>query len=204
VNRLSPEDVQSSVVDIDSVTPHPSNPRQGDLGALAESFAAHGQYAPLIVQSSTSRIIAGNHRWLAAKQAGWERIAVVLLDVDDEQAVRIMLADNRTSDVASYADNELAQLLSEIADVDPSLFGTGWDTDSLDVLLETLEDDFMPHVLNVDDVPTDVLDRVRFRFGDYSGVVQRAVYDCFVNAYAAARDAGTPLLEEFLSEVFSE
>jgi ParB-like chromosome segregation protein Spo0J len=49
------------------------------------------------VRKSTSRIIAGKHRWLAARECGIDLVPVIWADVDDAEAARIMPADNRTT-----------------------------------------------------------------------------------------------------------
>ena len=79
----------------------PGNPRQGDIGAVSESMRVNGVYQPIIVNRGTLtgrpfEVIAGNHRAQAAQQLGHDTIPAVILDVDDEAATRIALADNRT------------------------------------------------------------------------------------------------------------
>lgn len=119
---------------IDNFIPHPRNVREGDIGAISLSLEAHGQYRPIIIQKSTSQIIAGNHTWKAAKSLGWTEIAVQVLDIDDDKALRILLADNRATDLASYDEHALAEILSEFArSFDMS--GLLWDQDDLDDLL---------------------------------------------------------------------
>jgi len=122
-------------VPIDTVQTHPQNVRQGDVGAIAESLSLHGQYRPIVVQKSTGYILAGNHTWKAAKSLGWTKIAVTVVDVDDEQAKRILLVDNRANDLATYDDNSLAEILKELASTETALEGTGFDGDDLDDLL---------------------------------------------------------------------
>jgi len=100
---------------------HPKNVRQGDIGAIAESLKAHGQYRPIVVQRSTNQILAGNHTFQAAKSLGWNEIAATYVDCDDDQAVRILLADNRTNDLASYDDSALIDLLKELSASDTGL-----------------------------------------------------------------------------------
>lgn len=129
-------------VEIDSVSPHPDNPREGDVGAIAESLLEHGQYRPIVVQSSTRRILAGNHTWRAAKSIGWSQIDAVGVDVDDEQALRILLVDNRASDLGNYDDRALVALLTDLAQqTDGGLVGTGYDGDALDRLIADLSTD---------------------------------------------------------------
>lgn len=122
---------------LDAVKPHPRNPRQGNIGAIHQSIDANGFYGVIIAQKSTGHILAGNHRWQAARTAGATEIPVQWVDVDDDHALRILLADNRTNDLASYDDTALAELLTELAEIG-DLEGTGYDGDDLDTLLADL------------------------------------------------------------------
>lgn len=123
-------------VPIDSLTPFDGNPRVGDVAALATSLQVNGQFRPLVVRAETNQILAGNHTWRAAKTLGWATVAISRLHgLTDEQATRIVLADNRYSDLASYDDQALADLLATVTDFD----GTGYDRSDLDSLLASLE-----------------------------------------------------------------
>ena len=130
------QDVQH--VPIDRVRAHPANPREGDVGAIWESIQENGFFGALVVQESSGCILAGNHRWMAAKEAGMQEVPVIYVDVDDERAMRILLADNRTNDVASYDGETLADLLEHLESTDEGLAGTGYDGDALDELLHDL------------------------------------------------------------------
>ena len=91
---------------------------------------------PYSSKRARSRIIAGNHRTRVARRLGETTIPVLFVDVDDDQARRLLLVDNRTNDLATYDDRELVRLL---ADLD-GLNGTGFDDDDLARLLAELED----------------------------------------------------------------
>lgn len=132
-------DLETKSVSIDDVQPHPKNVRQGDIGAISQSLKAHGQYRAIVVQKSTGHILAGNHTWKAAKSLGWKEIDAHMIDCDDDRAMRIMLADNRANDLASYDDAALAELLKELDATDLGLDGTMFDGDALDTLLYDLE-----------------------------------------------------------------
>jgi hypothetical protein len=122
----------SQVVEIDSIKPYHKNPRVGNVDAIRDSLRQNGQYQPLRVQKSTGEILGGNHTWKAAKAEGWTKILVVFLDVDDEAAKRIVLADNRTNDLATYDTDILADILAGLPD--PQI-GTGFtDSDVSDLL----------------------------------------------------------------------
>jgi len=126
-------------VALNTLTLHPKNVRQGDVGAIVESLNLHGQYRPIVAQKSTGYILAGNHTWKAAQALGWKEISVTYIDVDDDQAARILLVDNRANDLATYDDGALASLLQELASSDLEFEGTGFDGDDLDDLLFRLE-----------------------------------------------------------------
>lgn len=90
----------------------------------------------MLVQRSTNRIIAGNHRSRVARRRGETTIPVIWLDVDDDQARRILLVDNRTGDLAGYDDAELARILGELAGTDAGFAGSGFDETDLARLLD--------------------------------------------------------------------
>lgn len=125
-------------VALDALRPHPRNPRQGDVGAIYQSLEANGFYGHVIAQKSTGFILAGNHRWLAMQQAGATEIPVMWVDVDDDHATRILLADNRTNDLAAYDLASVAEILEELLRDTGTLAGTAYDGDALDELLDDL------------------------------------------------------------------
>lgn len=124
---------------IDDLIEHPDNPRHGDEAAIDESMAVHGFYGSVLVQASTRRIIAGNHRTRVARRRGETTVPVLMIDVDDDQARRILLVDNRSNDRATYDEGELARLLADMAATDDGLAGTGWRNDDLTSLLRALD-----------------------------------------------------------------
>lgn len=147
--------IEHTIVDIDSVEAHPKNVRQGDIGAISESLKAHGQYRPIVVDKRTNRILAGNHTWKAAKALGWQQINAGFIETkDDDEALRILLADNRTTDLASYDDSGLAELLKQLSETDIGLEGTAFDGDDLDSLLKDLGHFALP--TDVDEIPKQV------------------------------------------------
>ena len=148
------KELEHLAVSIDDIHTHPSNVRQGDVGAICESLKAHGQYRPIVFQQSTKRILAGNHTWKAAKALGWQQIAATPIICDDQQALRILLADNKANDLATYDEPELVELLKQLADTDEGLLGTLFDEDELDSLIADQSHFELP--TDVDDVPENV------------------------------------------------
>lgn len=109
---------------ISALHPYPGNARIGNVEAIARSLQINGQFRPLVVRKETREILAGNHTWKAAKSLGWTHINVVFVEgITDQQAARIVLADNRTSDLAEYNVPDLTALLESL----PTLDGTGFD-----------------------------------------------------------------------------
>lgn len=123
-------------VRLDKIEPHPDNPRRGNVEIIRESIDANGFYGALVVQRSTGRILAGNHRYQAALAAGLDKLPALVVDVDDDTARRILLIDNRSNDLASYDEAALAAVLVSIDD----LAGSGYSQDDLALLQAKLNE----------------------------------------------------------------
>lgn len=136
--RVLPSELRS--VPLASLHEHPDNPRRGNLEVLSESIDVNGFYGALIVQRSTMRVIAGNHRLQAMRALGAAEVPVLLVDVDDTHAARILLADNRTNDRATYDEAALYDLLSRFDD-EEALRGTGYTVNDVALLQPGWSDD---------------------------------------------------------------
>ena len=126
---------QAVQVRINDLTPYPQNPRRGDIQAIAESLSYHGQFKPIVVNKNNV-ILAGNHTFKAAKKLGWKQISVVYVDVDPVQARKIMLADNRINDLASYNEGLLETILKTFDDLN----GTGFTDGDIKALEKIIND----------------------------------------------------------------
>lgn len=137
-------------VPVESLRHYGKNPRHGDVELIAESLRINGQYRPVVVNSRTNEVLAGNHTLRAVKHLGWSEIAATFVDVDEDQAARIVLVDNRANDVATYDDTALAGLLDDLGA--GNLEGTGFSDGDLSALIASIADE--PVALNdPDDVP---------------------------------------------------
>jgi len=136
-------------IPVSTLSEHPENPRRGDSKAVNESIAANGFYGAILVQRSSGRVLAGHTRLKAAKQSGATSVPGIWLDVDDKEAKRILLADNRTSDLAYYDDDALFAVLGSILDEGSNLKGTGYDDATYKLLLRTDSDTEEMYVGNV-------------------------------------------------------
>ena len=127
-------------IDIDAITEHPDNPRKGDDRAVGESVGRNGFFGGILIQKSTNYVIAGNTRFRVFRDDGMATIPGFWVDCDDETATRIMLADNRTSDLAFYDDEALFGLLKSLVESE-GLDGTGYDRAAYELLLQSMESD---------------------------------------------------------------
>lgn len=122
---------------ITDLLPYEGNARRSNVEALVDSLRANGQYRPVVLNVGThtgrrNEILAGNHLVEAAKELGWTKISAVTVDVDDADARRIVLADNRTADLGTYDEESLAELLRSL---DGDYTGTGYGEEDLVALL---------------------------------------------------------------------
>ena len=118
---------------------HPQNPRVGNVEEISKSILANGWWGTLVAQRSTNMVLAGNHRLLAAQQLELDTVPVYWLDCDDEQALKILLADNRTSDISEYDEVMLGELLTSLTLNEQGLLGTGFGIESYDDLMRSVE-----------------------------------------------------------------
>ncbi len=112
------------VVPIDSVHLHPHNANRGNLTAIAESIQQNDFYGACICQQSTRYILVGNHRKTAALQQGATTIPVIFIDVPDDVAIKILLVDNRSRELAK-SDTDEERLLEALEIVEESQGGLG-------------------------------------------------------------------------------
>ncbi len=111
------ESLRPLAVPIADLHPDPANARSHDernLGAIQASLAKFGQRKPIVVQRSGMIVRAGNGTLAAARALGWTEIAAVVVDEGDVEATAYAIADNRTAELASWDEDVLGRLLSEL------------------------------------------------------------------------------------------
>lgn len=122
-------------VDIEMLVPLESNARKGDVGAIMASYSKFGQVKPIVAvmnDDETLTVIAGNHQLEAAKQLGWQQIAVAIVDLDPEEALAFSLADNRISELGDTDESILLDILSQSVSLDEDFYSSlGWDAFSI-------------------------------------------------------------------------
>jgi ParB-like chromosome segregation protein Spo0J len=110
-------DNPTELVAVEALTPHPDNPNTGDVDAIEESMGEVGWYGVITAQRSTGRILAGEHRWKAAKARGASMVPVYWKDVDDIGALRIMIGDNEIARRGIIDRDRVSRLLTVIGDI---------------------------------------------------------------------------------------
>jgi hypothetical protein len=132
---------QTEIVKIDSgkLVPHPENARRGNVEAIRESIRVNGFYGAVIAQKSTGYLIVGNHRFMAAELEGVTEIPVIWQDCTDDEARKLLLVDNKSSDAGGYEEQALRDLLAATLDADGGFAGTGYLEDDYDALAFSLE-----------------------------------------------------------------
>lgn len=122
------------LVPIDSVQPHVANNNNGDIDAIDDSIEINGMYRPIMVQDSTGDILAGNHTWMALAGRGAQQVPVIRLDVDDDEALRILLGDNSIAAKAIRDNAQTVAILERLQATEMGLRGSGFDDNDLTVI----------------------------------------------------------------------
>jgi ParB family chromosome partitioning protein len=87
-------------VPLDAIDRNPFQPRrdfdEAALSELADSIRQHGVLQPLIVRARGERfqLIAGERRWLAARQAGLDRVPCRVFELEDRQVCEVAIEEN--------------------------------------------------------------------------------------------------------------
>jgi len=198
-------------VALDSLVPWADNPRVNDKAVpeIAASIGRFGFGAPIVARLANREIIKGHTRRKAVLllngvfpgQPSPGMVPVRFLDITEDEAHALALADNKLGEIAEWDDAafavEVAKLLDHNVDV---VTGTGIPQEEVDAILAAASD-ATPGDGPADFGAADDTDDgfVAFRFGDYAGRVTKAVYDEFVTRYRATQQAGTtPMLDDVL------
>ncbi|QIB34037.1 ParB/RepB/Spo0J family partition protein [Ancylobacter pratisalsi] len=117
---------------------NPNNPRRSfaeeDLEDLAGSIRERGVIQPIVVRAVSGQrdafeIVAGERRWRASQRAGLHEVPIVIVEVDDREALEIAIIENvqradlnpleeaagyqSLSDQFGYSQNDLARVIGK-------------------------------------------------------------------------------------------
>lgn len=128
------------MVPLDQLHAHPKNFREHDVGAISASIAKWGVWRALVVQRDTNFVLVGNGELAALRALGHTEAPVRFIDVDEENALAILLADNWIPSRGRNMPEELVEVMRELA-LDRELFEfTGADDDDLEAVERDLAD----------------------------------------------------------------
>lgn len=134
----------------------PRNPKRHVINQLEDSIDRFGFVAPLIIDETTGRLVAGHGRLdalLAMRDQGapppnrvevrkdGEWLVPVLRGVafrSEAEAEGYLLADNRHNELGGWDDRLLAEILGDLKDGD-ALDGVGWSDREVAALLRAVE-----------------------------------------------------------------
>jgi site-specific DNA-methyltransferase (adenine-specific) len=131
----------------DTLVPWAKNPRDNEhaVQAIADSISRFGFAAPIVARRADLRVIAGHTRLKAAQRLNLDLVPVRLLDVTEQEADALALADNRLGELAEWDDAALGEALAELRAQGADLDGLGWAEHELDELISELDPDTDDH-----------------------------------------------------------
>jgi ParB-like nuclease domain len=104
-------------VNIEICKPYWRNPRNNRdaVESVKNSIKEYG-YNQLISVDKDMVIVTGHTRYIALVQLGYKEIEVIVLDLPAQKIKEYRIADNKTSEIATWNENQLIQELREIED----------------------------------------------------------------------------------------
>lgn len=125
-------------VDPADLTPWGKNPRRNltAIPKVVESIRRFGFGAPIVARKADRSVIAGHTRLAAALELRLEVVPVRFLDLSEEEAHALALADNRLGEEAEWDDALLAEVMRDLEVGGTDRSGLGWSDEELDALLE--------------------------------------------------------------------
>lgn len=193
---------------LDDLVEAERNPRRHSARSvrdLADAVVRFGFNVPPLYDERTQSLAAGHKRKLALRQLrdGQEQGAAVpdgitvtkdgkwcvpvvrgWSSADDKELRAFIVADNKHAADPEWIADELREILEELDD----LSGTGFTDDELDEMLKRAES-ASPRTAQAANPSV-----VDFRFGDYGGKVQRALYEKFVAEFERRRESSDVVL----------
>lgn len=113
---------------VDALVPYVNNPRnnEGAVDKVASSIKEFGFRVPIVVDEDNV-IVTGHTRLLAAKKLGLEEVPTVsATGLTKAQIKAFRLADNKTSEFATWNDEMLKIEFEELRELDFDLSDTGF------------------------------------------------------------------------------
>ncbi len=151
--KVKSQDAAAVYVNPSTLTAWDQNPRDNSdaISKVADSINRWGFASPIVARSQDGRVIAGHTRLAAALSLGLDSVPVRFMDLDEQSANALALADNRLGEVADWDVDTLTDILQSLQEDGVDLDGLGWEGSELDDLLQSI-DPILPDG-SEDDVP---------------------------------------------------
>lgn len=129
-------------VKLDDLKPDPRNARkhnERNIEAIKKSLEQNPQYRPFVVQRSTGIVLVGNGMLQAMREMGMTEGWAEYRDLDDAQAAKLALTDNRTGDLAEWDEDVLKSVMVDLGGEDADI--AGWDGEEIASFIDPPEAD---------------------------------------------------------------
>jgi ParB-like chromosome segregation protein Spo0J len=132
------------LVPLDTLTEHPENFREHDVGAIAHSIERWGVWRALVVQESTRHVLVGNGELKALRALNAPNAPVRWIDVDDDNARAILLADNWIPSRGRNMPEELRAVMEQLREERELFESTGADDEDFEDLVRDIAETEKP------------------------------------------------------------
>lgn len=175
----------------------PDNPRINDhaVDDVIRSIQRFGFGAPIVARPN-GEIIAGHTRLKAAIKMDLKQVPVRFLDLPDEEAHLLSLADNRLGEIADWDLKSLVEIIEKYDLEDAEI--AGWTEDDLAHIMDGLG--FGGDADDNADTGGGSDDGVSFAFGDHKGRVRFDIYKKWVERHDELKDDGD-ILEDIIAKM---
>lgn len=132
--------MQIHQVSVNELSHDPANARthsKRNIESIVASLRRFGQQKPIVCDSSNV-VRAGNGTLEAARELGWNSVAVVYTDLKGSDAIAYAIADNRVAELAEWDEDVLAAQLHGLDEELQTV--SGFDKDEMDKLFKNLDD----------------------------------------------------------------
>jgi DNA modification methylase len=143
---------ETRTIRLTELVPFPGNARRGNIPKIREALRALGQFRTLLVRETNGQLVvlAGNQTRFAMLAEGWDEARCELVECSDLEAVKVNLADNRLSDLATDDDIALGGLFSYL---EGDYTATGWEPETAAAFMGSRSPDPPGGLGDPDDIP---------------------------------------------------
>ena len=171
---------------IDELHAWPENPKkvtEQQVSRLARTINRFGFGSPITARKANCEIIAGHRRWRAAKRLKLTHVPVRFLDVTEDEAHKMAIADQRAADESKWDNDALAGMVEDWRDdgedldelgfseaETSKLLGENYESVVEEMAVEAAQAEFFMSIHGPLTVQPEVLDRLKEALAGIEGV----------------------------------